>query len=982
MANDVEITVRVANQTASGVTGVNQSMQRLRSSARDAGGALDLLSARSMAAATALRVLDGAADGAGDSLRQLRARAAAAAASLDEMHNRTSANNNSLRTMNTRMATADGRLGDLSTRTRTLRSDTDDLDGSMRRLTGTMGGLRGSLGTIRTASGNAANSQRRLLMAAVALAPALIPVGAAATLVGGQVVAGLGAATVAVGAFGAALIPQILAMGKIGEAQKAYTKAVDEHGKRSEEATKAEAAWLREIGKADPAVRKAAAALSVMKDQYKEWSKSLQGDTLPVATKSFAVLGALFPKLSPVVKGASVELGRFMSILAGGVQSAGFDAFMVKFTEFSNRTLYKAVSGIVNLSKNIAGLGSNSEFQRFMDYAKENAPLVGETLKNLARAVANLVEGLSGAGVSILTVVNAFARLVAAIPPSFLSVLIQTYAAMKLFAMGAAAVAAVTGGAAVARLAAYFAVMRAAGVATTLRATAASMTAVQKAGLGLGILAVAAIGISKLAEKARGAPPDVDRLTTSLKNLADTGKFSGELKKSFGDIDGVVKKIGELGDATKKQEEYLDSFGAKGVPVLEDLRRGAHNLWQDFTEGEKSLSALGDDFKSLDEAMASMVGSGYGKQAGQDFDLIRNAALKAGYSTKDLAELFPKYQDAVAAMKAEQALAAAGMGLFGDQAMAVQAKLNAQKQSTDGLRQSIIALNEVNRAALDGRAGMEAAMDAAASGAKKLGDALHYSNGELDLNSAEAREANGLLNALARTTEENVTSARDSGRSWEYAKGQYDRGKAALIKAADAMGLNTSEAKRLAEQILQTPNKTAYLKGNMQDLQQKLTHAKNQLARVPDSRKASVRARIDQLNAAIAEARRKLNAIDGTTATTYVKVVTSKYPNLYGPGIGSALASGGITGAAGGGPRSRQTLVGEQGPELVDLAPGSTVRSNPDTRRMMASSGGDGGQPIVIQLHIDGKELGEIQIDPLRHAISRRGGLTATFGKL
>lgn len=52
---------------------------------------------------------------------------------------------------------------------------------------------------------------------------------------------------------------------------------------------------------------------------------------------------------------------------------------------------------------------------------------------------------------------------------------------------------------------------------------------------------------------------------------------------------------------------------------------------------------------------------------------------------------------------------------------------------------------------------------------------------------------------------------------------------------------------------------------------------------------------------------------------------------------------GGVTGAAaGGGPRSNRILVGEHGPEVVDLAPGSNVHSNPDSQRMM--SGGGGGQ--------------------------------------
>jgi hypothetical protein len=86
------------------------------------------------------------------------------------------------------------------------------------------------------------------------------------------------------------------------------------------------------------------------------------------------------------------------------------------------------------------------------------------------------------------------------------------------------------------------------------------------------------------------------------------------------------------------------------------------------------------------------------------------------------------------------------------------------------------------------------------------------------------------------------------------------------------------------------------------------------------------------------------------------------------------LATGGVVGrAAEGGPRSNLTMVGEHGPELVDLAPGSRVRSNPDTRRLM-SGGGGGGGPMVIVLQIGDTTLGEILVDPLRKTIRNKGG--------
>jgi len=89
---------------------------------------------------------------------------------------------------------------------------------------------------------------------------------------------------------------------------------------------------------------------------------------------------------------------------------------------------------------------------------------------------------------------------------------------------------------------------------------------------------------------------------------------------------------------------------------------------------------------------------------------------------------------------------------------------------------------------------------------------------------------------------------------------------------------------------------------------------------------------------------------------------------------GGMYAHGGVRGsAAGGGPRGRQTLVGEQGPEIVDLAPGSTVHSNPDSQRMMANSGGGGGE-LEITIGHTGDALIDAILDSLRFRIKNRFG--------
>jgi hypothetical protein len=60
--------------------------------------------------------------------------------------------------------------------------------------------------------------------------------------------------------------------------------------------------------------------------------------------------------------------------------------------------------------------------------------------------------------------------------------------------------------------------------------------------------------------------------------------------------------------------------------------------------------------------------------------------------------------------------------------------------------------------------------------------------------------------------------------------------------------------------------------------------------------------------------------------------------------------------AAGGGARGGQVLVGEQGPEIVDLPFGSHVNSNADSRRIGMGSGGGGGG---VHFHFHGPVYGD-----------------------
>ena len=112
---------------------------------------------------------------------------------------------------------------------------------------------------------------------------------------------------------------------------------------------------------------------------------------------------------------------------------------------------------------------------------------------------------------------------------------------------------------------------------------------------------------------------------------------------------------------------------------------------------------------------------------------------------------------------------------------------------------------------------------------------------------------------------------------------------------------------------------------------------------------------IDALEKELIAAWRAANKWSGTYTQTYI--TRYKEYGLKSPSAGGGfqgLATGGIVGAATGGAHSGLRMVGEAGPELVNLPPGTQVHSNPDTQRMLASEAGRSAEKgIKVSLSFD-----------------------------
>lgn len=94
---------------------------------------------------------------------------------------------------------------------------------------------------------------------------------------------------------------------------------------------------------------------------------------------------------------------------------------------------------------------------------------------------------------------------------------------------------------------------------------------------------------------------------------------------------------------------------------------------------------------------------------------------------------------------------------------------------------------------------------------------------------------------------------------------------------------------------------------------------------------------------------------------------------------------GGVVGAAAaGGPRTGRTLVGEDGPEIADLAPGTMMHTAGDSARLLASAGGgQAGGPKTFRFIVDGSgagEFGRAMAALLRDYVHIQGGDGSVLG--
>ncbi|WP_274029445.1 transglycosylase SLT domain-containing protein [Streptomyces sp. MMBL 11-1] len=295
-----------------------------------------------------------------------------------------------------------------------------------------------------------------------ALAPAIVPAAAAVTAGVGAMGASFAAAGAAGGVFALAVKPQFAAM----------TEAVKEYDKQIEKGI----APTKALTEATKGMSAPARALTVsylgLRGAMKEWSDSLAPTTLPVFITLFDKLRGLIPKLTPVVKSVSGSVTEFLSTLGDNHAGPVFRQFGANVERLGGGLLLSLLRSVKNVATGFVGmlnafmpmsvgisggletmtarfakwgatLKNNQGFQEFLAYAKKNAPVVLDLLKNLVQTGINVAKALAPIGGISLAIANGFAKLISLIPVPVLTALagaiISVSVAVKLWATAQAA---------------------------------------------------------------------------------------------------------------------------------------------------------------------------------------------------------------------------------------------------------------------------------------------------------------------------------------------------------------------------------------------------------------------------------------------------------------------------------------------------------------------------------------------------------------
>ncbi len=405
-------------------------------------------------------------------------------------------------------------------------------------------------------------------------------------------------------------------------------------------------------------------------------------------------------------------------------------------------------------------------------------------------------------------------------------------------------------------------------------------------------LLVIAEGESTVATEALGAAMSALPFVVVLAGFAAMGN----------EATNAVPPINKAGEAVSGLGKEIQDAANGSAPALQTLTGNIDKLMSQ----SRGSGQVAQGFKDMDTALAQMVSSGSTTQAAAGAKILTDELTKQGTSLGYIHDqVLPKYNAALAG--------------------AATASQDAAGQ-TDNLTAAQTALQTANQDVADTLGQATSAYDAAKKSAQGYLDEVDALFGKFgNLSDAQAAFTIAMDDATKKITAgkdavdlSTVAGANNFQTFHKMAQAAEDVS-SKMMETGSSADDATASLRASAGQIDALAAKSDLTTGQIKQLN-------TELFGIPDIKEITVTANTDPAAIALAGLQSQMDRLGA---------------GVVGKGGNAAMfrATGGEIGAAAtGGARGGLVMVGEQGPEMVRLPYGSTVRSNPDTMAALAGA--------------------------------------------
>lgn len=213
----------------------------------------------------------------------------------------------------------------------------------------------------------------------------------------------------------------------------------------------------------------------------------------------------------------------------------------------------------------------------------------------------------------------------------------------------------------------------------TAEVTRGALTGLGRLGLVVGVLSALTIGADKLTEAMKKPAPNVNELTASLIDLADTGKKTGAASSDLDDFGKAVARIAHP-STLNRLDDAASTIGHLG---LSSSKVGS------YTEAKDKINAL-------DQALTTMVQNGAADKAAKAFKVYAAEANKSGTSTEKFKGMLPQYTDALAGADTQTKLAAGEQKKLADSSELTADAMKDTRTEAEKLTDVLDSLNGVS----------------------------------------------------------------------------------------------------------------------------------------------------------------------------------------------------------------------------------------------------------------------------------------------